>query len=127
MDDMDEATETPQKDVPHIVIKPRILQCVAKSGQIIIRQIPHGHEVPQQITLPLHLAQDTRLFLKNGALVTPFITIDFKHRKTLDVSGIDIHIFNEVATHEFDSTNLEPVGIRSLEDEFKELNPSLLA
>jgi hypothetical protein len=65
---------------------------------------------------------DPRVFLKNGELVTPTIKIEFSHRKTLDVSGIDVSLYNEVATHEFDPSDMEPVKVRSLDQEFAELN-----
>src|ERR1700677_409496 len=86
--------------------KQAISQCVCKNGQFIIKPIAAGTEPPKKIIHPLNLAGDDRFFVKNGEIVRPFLKVEFHYLQTLDVSGIDIAIYEETAIHEFDPSDM---------------------
>ena len=113
-DTTDIAPQVPQKT------KVRLLIC--KSGQCMAAVVPAETETPPKLIMPLNLAGDPRLFLKNGELVAPFVKVEFRHRKNLDVSGVDVHIYGEVASADFDPAGMQPVTVRSLAKDFEELN-----
>jgi hypothetical protein len=102
-----------------------ISQCVCKSGQLIVKPITAGLELPKKIIHPLNLSGDSRLFAKNGEVVRPFVTVEFNYLQTIDVSGIAIAVYEEAATHEFDPSDMQPIAVRSLDKEFDELNATV--
>ena len=105
--------------------KLRVKLLISRNGQFIVQPFTPGQEQPARIIMPLNIAGDPRYFVKNGEIVRPFITIEFKHRKTMDVSGIDVAIYAEVASKEFDPSDMQPIAVRSLDKDFEELNAVL--
>lgn len=100
--------------------KPAISICVCKNGQVILRQ---GEAKPRkQLHVPLNLNGDSRLFVKNGELVRPFVTFTFAFRRTIDVSGFDVSLYHEQGVAEFDPADMVPIALRSLDKDFDELN-----
>jgi hypothetical protein len=102
--------------------KPAVNQCVCRNGQIIVRNGVPGTEPPKALFVPMNLNGDQRLFIDKGKLVHPFVVIEFAFRRTIDVSGIDISLFHEVAVQEFDPKDMQPIALHNLEDIFNELN-----
>lgn len=99
---------------------PTLCLLVCKSGQIIVRPTK---AVAQKILMPLNLTGDSRLFVKNGEIVRPFLTVEFAHVQTLDVAGFTLGVYEETASSEFDPTGMEEITIRSLDQDFDALNP----
>ncbi len=89
-----------------------------KTGQMLSRPLKHAH---QSLAIPMN-AGDNRLFLKNGELVTPFVTVKFRHVKNVACAGFMLAIYEEYEAAEFDPTGMVPVPVRSLEKDFEELN-----
>ena len=81
-----------------------------KSGQILTRKLDKAHA---SVLVPLNLTEDKRLFLKNGELVTPFVTFTFRHVKTVKAAGFPLALYEEVAIAEFDPTGMAPVAVES--------------
>jgi len=99
---------------------PTLCLLVCKSGQIIARPTK---AVAQKVVMPLNLSGDTRLFMKAGEIVRPFMKVEFTHVQTLDVSGFTLGVYEETGAAEFDPAGIEEIGIRSLDKDFDELNP----
>jgi hypothetical protein len=110
----DQSAEAPKK--------PAMSVCIAKSGQVIVRGETLGEEPRKTLYMPLNINQDPRMFVKNGEIVRPFVTFEFKFRRTVEVSGIDVSLYQEVGMKEFDPTDMVLIGMRSLEKDFNELN-----
>jgi len=89
-----------------------------KSGQILTRNMDHSHK---SIVMPLNNG-DSRLFLNKGEVVTPFVKVHFRHVKNVPCAGFMLALYEETQVDAFDPTDLTPVSIRSLEEDFKELN-----
>jgi len=105
---------------PNSAPKQAINICVCKNGQVIMRQ---GEASPRKhLFVPLNLSGDTRFFVKNGEIVRPFVTFHFGLRRTMEVSGIDISLYHEESMAEFDPTDMVPIGVRSLDKDFDQLN-----
>ena len=102
--------------------KPAISLCIAKNGQIIVRQETPGAAPRKKLHLPLNINGDTRFFIKNGEIVRPFVTFEFSLRRTMDISGIDVSLYSETGMKEFDPADMVPAGVRSLDKDFDELN-----
>lgn len=100
--------------------KPTITLLICKSGQIITQPAQKQDFPAATIKLPVGLQQDQRLFLKGTEILRPYVVVTFKHRKTLDVAGIDLNIYGEIEVTPFDETGLQLLGIRSLEKDFEE-------
>lgn len=120
MDQMNDSTAVPETPAP----KQAINICVCKNGQVILRQ---GEASPRKrLLVPLNLSGDTRFFVKNGEIVRPFVTFNFALRRTMDISGIDVSLYHEESMAEFDPTDMVPIGVRSLDKDFDELNAAQL-
>ncbi|MCE9565847.1 MAG: hypothetical protein K8U57_27800 [Planctomycetes bacterium] len=109
-------------DTPQQPKKPAMSLCIAKSGQVIARSLPAGEKPRNVLHIPLNVNADPRLFVKGGELVRPFVTYEFKLRRTMDVSGIDVSLYQEAGMKEFDPADMVPIAIRSLDKDFDELN-----
>ena len=91
---------------------------VCGNGQAILRQLDHAHK---SLVIPMNLG-DSRLFIKNGELVSPFVKISFRHVKNVTAAGKMLAIYEEQSVAEFDPTDMVEVKQRNLEVDFKELN-----
>jgi hypothetical protein len=109
--------EQPKEEVQ----PPSMICCllVCKNGQFITRQLT---EAPKTIILPLGIPGDIRLFLSAGEVVSPFVKVHFSQVAEANVSGFDMAIYEETSVDEFDPSGLEPLGIRSLDKVYDELN-----
>ena len=122
---MTENVTAPEVVAPEVTVeanppKHAITICVCKNGQVIMRP---GEATPRKkILVPMNIQGDSRFFVKNGEIVRPFVTFEFKLRKTLDVSGIDVSLYHEQSMDEFNPTDMVPIAIRSLDKDFDELN-----
>lgn len=101
--------------------KRAITLLICKSGQIITQPAQKHDIPPSTIKMPL-LTQDQRLFLKDNEIVRPYLVVTFKHRKTMDIAGIDFDIYGEIEVAPFDDTGLQLLAFRSLDKDFHELN-----
>jgi hypothetical protein len=97
---------------------------ITKNGTLIARALLHA---PRSVTLPVNLAGDSRLFLKNGEIVHPFVEITFRHVRNVPLAIHTLAIYEETGQSEFDVTELVPAPIFDLEAEFRKLNPELAA
>lgn len=119
---MTEDAPIANNDISPTAQKLRVKLLVTRNCQFIVQPSVPGQDDPSRMLMPLNISGDPRYFVKNGEIVRPFVRVEFKHRKTMDVSGIDVAIYGEVGSEEFDPSDMQPIAIRSLDKEFEELN-----